>query len=64
MKTAEPRRPKFRFRVELDTARTGLRAYIVSGVDEHDAISAACGRVAEDDDGWHVLGVGEVRRLA
>ena len=63
MKHAEPRRPRFRFVVELETARSGWRPYTVSGVDEHDAISAACGRVAEDDDAQHVLGVGEVRRL-
>lgn len=63
MKHAEPRPSRFRYCVELETARSGWRPYVVSAHDEHDAISAACGRAAEDDDGWHVLGVGEVRRL-
>ena len=63
MKHADPRPTRHRYRVELETARSGWRPYIVAALDEHDAISAACGRAAEDDDGWHVLEVGEVRRL-
>lgn len=63
MKHADPRPSRFRYRVELETARSGWRPYVVTAHDEHDAISAACGRAAEDDDGWHVLGVGGVRRL-
>lgn len=63
MKHADPRPARHRFRVELETARSGWRPYVVTAVDEHGAIAAACERVAEDDHGWHVLGVGGVRRL-
>lgn len=63
MKHAEPPSPKSRYHVTLTTARSGERAYVVSAVSPNHAIVEACGRAAEDDGGWHVLEVGEVRRL-
>lgn len=63
MKHADPPRTKHRYRVELETARSGWRPYVVTAVDEHGAIAAACERVAEDDQGWHVLSAGGVRKL-
>lgn len=63
MKHADTPRPKSRFVVELQTARSGWRPYVVTAVDEHGAIAAACERVAEDDQGWHVLSAGGVRKL-